>query len=772
MEIRLENVTKYYQDGEKSTKGIEGVNLTLNTDGSFVVITGESGAGKSTLIKILTGLEDFDEGEISFDGVPLSGMSEKERQTIYANNISFVFQDYNLVESFSALENVTIALLKQGKGIKEAKKKALEVLKEVGLEKQARMSASKLSGGERQRVAIARSLALDTKVIIFDEPTGNLDQDTSKAIIELINRVKGNRLVVYVTHEFYQVEQYVTRHIVLSDGHVIKDDDIKPAEGNGAELKADLTAKKFPVKSYLYSASLFSFRRPGRFILTFIAMAVAVLVMFAGAFGTGEMLAMEGSLTSSSDHTDEKMFGNVISARKDAYDEADLSYDDAYNDKEGLMSSHAFSFMEAEAYQAAYDNNEAAAIADSSSLTIQEIAAVGLQQAFITPYFLDSYKVAEEYTGEASYPKVYYILQNASNVAKSEAYKDIKENLGKTAYLYNSTVMEPKSSYKAYFDIAPKVTIGGIYLSDSDVLSSGSYSYSSTPYIYTDLACYKTLASFIGSYYGKTIPGLGTSIYTSKTYEAVLKDADGKRLDYYDFTYSYNDYNGYNASCCLVVDSSYKNTDISLDIDGISVPLSKLDNVIYEDSLITSGGTNAFITSRAVNTVVYNLGLYQEVVFSSKAKANEAYNELKAKNKDVFLYDAYVASPTVLPDFDTLDVSYRMLSLIVFGYILGGVFLLMLLMKSILGRFYYRQSDDQKVLSFIGYSFKDMVVINLIEFVGLAGIITAVSYPLLILLIPTVKTIFSLIPSLFIVSLVIGLLFAAYTALPRRKRVK
>ena len=111
MEIKLQNVTKYYQDGDKSTKGIENISMSLKTDGSFVVITGESGAGKSTLIRILTGLEDFDEGDITFDGVPLSGMSDQERLDLYSKNISFVFQDYNLVESFTAKENIKLALI-------------------------------------------------------------------------------------------------------------------------------------------------------------------------------------------------------------------------------------------------------------------------------------------------------------------------------------------------------------------------------------------------------------------------------------------------------------------------------------------------------------------------------------------------------------------------------------------------------------------------------------------------------------------------------------
>lgn len=125
MEIRLKNVSKYYKDGEKSIKGVEDVSLSFNTNSSFVVITGESGSGKSTLIKILTGIEDFDEGEIYFDDVILSQLSNEERKEIYSDNVSFVFQDYNLVESFSALENIVIALIKKAIQLRKVKKELM-----------------------------------------------------------------------------------------------------------------------------------------------------------------------------------------------------------------------------------------------------------------------------------------------------------------------------------------------------------------------------------------------------------------------------------------------------------------------------------------------------------------------------------------------------------------------------------------------------------------------------------------------------------------------
>ena len=114
MQITLKDITKYYYDSGKSTKSLEGINLSFTTDGSFVAVTGESGAGKTTLIKILTGIEDFDEGEIYFDNEPISGADDKRRNKLYSDNVSFVFQDYSLVESLTAKENIVLALLKKG----------------------------------------------------------------------------------------------------------------------------------------------------------------------------------------------------------------------------------------------------------------------------------------------------------------------------------------------------------------------------------------------------------------------------------------------------------------------------------------------------------------------------------------------------------------------------------------------------------------------------------------------------------------------------------
>ncbi|MBO4540698.1 MAG: ATP-binding cassette domain-containing protein, partial [Bacilli bacterium] len=286
MEIRLVDVSKYYYGDGSFAKGLESVNLSLKTDGSFCVITGESGAGKSTLIRILTGIEEFDEGEIYFDDKPLTGLSEKERQALYSANVSFVFQDYNLVESLSAIDNIVLALLKHGLTVKEAKEEAKAALKDVGLEKQAKKKASKLSGGERQRVAIARSLALKTKIIIFDEPTGNLDPSTAKEIIELINRLKDNRLIVYVTHDYPLVEEFATRHIVLSDNHVESDTVLKEGGTFGEPMIQE--EPKMLAGSYFYIGQAFTFSRLSRLISTCLVLLSGALF----AFGVASLATM------------------------------------------------------------------------------------------------------------------------------------------------------------------------------------------------------------------------------------------------------------------------------------------------------------------------------------------------------------------------------------------------------------------------------------------------------------------------------------------------
>lgn len=183
--IKLVNVSKYYHDENSVVLGLSKVNLELNK-GEFVAITGESGSGKSTLLNVISGIDSYEDGEMYINGEETSYYSKEDWELYRKEKIGFIFQNYNLIDSYTVLENVIAVKLVQGVSYKDAKKNAIEILNKVGLGNFLKHKASKLSGGQKQRLAIARALSKDTEIIVADEPTGNLDKQNGKEIIKTI----------------------------------------------------------------------------------------------------------------------------------------------------------------------------------------------------------------------------------------------------------------------------------------------------------------------------------------------------------------------------------------------------------------------------------------------------------------------------------------------------------------------------------------------------------------------------------------------------------
>lgn len=220
--LLLQNIAKFYYSETSVTQALRKINLAFDT-GEFVAITGESGSGKSTLLNIISGMDTFDDGELFFNGNPTFQYDEADWEDFRREQIGFVFQDYHLIGHYSALDNVVSALLIMGEEKKTATERALVYLEKVGLKGMENQRASELSSGQKQRLSIARALAKETKIIVADEPTGNLDSDTGEQIISLLKELSKNRLVLMVTHNYEQAEPYVTRKIRLHDGEVVVD---------------------------------------------------------------------------------------------------------------------------------------------------------------------------------------------------------------------------------------------------------------------------------------------------------------------------------------------------------------------------------------------------------------------------------------------------------------------------------------------------------------------------------------------------------------------
>lgn len=224
--IKLENVSKFYKSAETVSVGMQRINLEFNL-GEFVAVTGESGSGKSTLLNVISGLDGYEEGELYINGEETSHFTIAEWERYRGSNIGFVFQNYNIIDSFTVYQNVLLALEVQGYPKKDRKKRALELIEKVGLLSHKNHKASKLSGGQKQRAVIARALAKDCPIIVADEPTGNLDSVSGAQVLKLLHDISQQKLVIVVTHDFEQVEEFATRKIKMHDGEVVEDKNLK-----------------------------------------------------------------------------------------------------------------------------------------------------------------------------------------------------------------------------------------------------------------------------------------------------------------------------------------------------------------------------------------------------------------------------------------------------------------------------------------------------------------------------------------------------------------
>ena len=222
--IQLQDVRKEYVVGESHIHALDGVSLTVSP-GEFVCISGRSGSGKSTMLNMLAGLEKPTSGEIVILDKHIENMSESARIRFRRQYIGFVFQSYNLMPQYTAVENVELPLMLRGIGKRERRKQALAVMEQVGIVSHAEHKPSELSGGQQQRVGIARALITKPPIVFADELTGNLDTKTSAEIMDLLTglfRSSGTTFML-VSHD-PDMSQYTDRTIHLLDGKIISEE--------------------------------------------------------------------------------------------------------------------------------------------------------------------------------------------------------------------------------------------------------------------------------------------------------------------------------------------------------------------------------------------------------------------------------------------------------------------------------------------------------------------------------------------------------------------
>lgn len=307
--IQLKNVSKYYNSNNNVTLGLRKISLNMDI-GEFVAITGESGSGKSTFLNVISGLDSYEDGEMFVNGEETSYYSSEDWEKYRRKYISFVFQNYNIIDSYSVLKNIELALIIQGYTSKEIRARALMLIDKVGLTSHINHKASKLSGGQKQRCVIARALAKDCPIILCDEPTGNLDTESSKNVINILKDISKEKLVIIVTHNYEEVKDCATRKIRLFDGEIAEDIVRKETSYSNQEKIStiDEVNYRLSIKSSFKVAYNNLIAVPKK---TFFTLLVAIMLVVVVVFMYGSYIMQKYD----NNYVDNPSFNNTYSGR-------------------------------------------------------------------------------------------------------------------------------------------------------------------------------------------------------------------------------------------------------------------------------------------------------------------------------------------------------------------------------------------------------------------------------------------------------------------------
>lgn len=274
--IQLKNIKKNYTSRKGVvTRALNDLSVSFPSRG-LVFILGKSGSGKSTLMNILGGLDTADSGEFIIEGKNIEGLSQVELDHYRNAHVGFVFQDFNIIETFSIYENIGLALQLQGQ--KASKKRIDEILEFVGLKDYGKRKGNEISGGQKQRIAVARALIKKPRIILADEPTGNLDSKTSDQIMQLLKEVSKTNLVVIVSHDPEEAELYADRIIRIKDGKLAEDTGKDPVEFDHQPFSFVHQHLGFWA-SFKYGIHSIS-RKKGQLLITTFVIAIAMLFAY------------------------------------------------------------------------------------------------------------------------------------------------------------------------------------------------------------------------------------------------------------------------------------------------------------------------------------------------------------------------------------------------------------------------------------------------------------------------------------------------------------
>lgn len=220
--LRTVDLCRYYHRGPQTVRALDGVTITVGR-GDFLSVVGSSGSGKTTLLNLLAGLDTPTSGTVELSGVPLTTMSRRQLSAYRAHKVGMIFQSFNLISHYSAMQNVETALYFNGTSPRERRRLASEILERLGLADRMTHRPADLSGGEQQRVAVARAIVKRPEILFADEPTGNLDFENAQQLATLLSALNGEGLtIVLVTHNLEMAQKYSHRTIRMQYGHVVQ----------------------------------------------------------------------------------------------------------------------------------------------------------------------------------------------------------------------------------------------------------------------------------------------------------------------------------------------------------------------------------------------------------------------------------------------------------------------------------------------------------------------------------------------------------------------